>query len=146
MLELHAMKILISILILSGLACAELPDAPHPSARCGPFACWNSPAVSNRDIFKSKSYWAFIGTDFLAASFDAEMSHHQGHCVEGSAGLPLHPTRAELYRHNLPEEGAVILFGYIWIRAKGPKWVLPLVLGYPVQAHVRAGLNWRNCW
>jgi hypothetical protein len=138
-----------------------VPNAPAPQT---PITSTSSPAaphvsiwhqrwdyethhISNREVLGSKSYWAFVGADALASSFDAEMSKHQGRCVEGADGLPPHPTRWQLYEHNLPENAAVIAVGFLETKIKMPRWLMFTGDVYPVQAHLRAGLQWyQNCW
>ena len=140
----------------------DLPDAPIRAALSTPAPAATDPITSiwhqnwyeyyaahhrsNREVLSTKSFWAFVGTDLLASSFDAEMSRHQGRCVEGAEGLPLHPTRWQLYRHNLPENAAVILVGFLETKARMPRWLMFTGDVYPIQAHLRAGLKWRQCW
>src|SRR5271170_7918930 len=99
-------RILLAILLSSVVVAAQdlkiVPNAPSvaqkpaPAARCGPWKCWDNPSRPNGEVLRDRSYHFFVAADVLAASFDAEMSHHQGSCVEGG-GLPPHPTRSELY-------------------------------------------------
>jgi hypothetical protein len=135
----------------------NLPDAPSQALATSAqkISIWHQNwydyyATHHRtahQVFTNKSYWAFVGTDVLASSFDAEMSHHQGRCVEGGEGLPIHPTRWQLYEHNLPENVAVIVAGFIETKAKMPRWLMFTGDIYPAQAHLRAGLRWyQDCW
>lgn len=140
----------------------SLPDAPvlmvvqsppAPAATAPKISIWrqrwdyDTHHISNREVLASKSYWAFVGTDLFASSFDAEMSKHQGRCVEGGEGLSPHPTRWQLYQHNLPENAAVILVGFVATKIKMPRWLMFTGDIYPVQSHLRAGLKWyQDCW
>lgn len=138
----------------------DIPDAPsalsdrNPAEvaysqeqKCGSWKCWNYPNVPTKQVFKSKAYWAFVGTDLSASTFDASMSYKYqgGNCVEGGEGLGLRPSFGALMRHNLPENAAAAIVGFVWIKVKGPKWVMPLMLAAPVEEHIRAGLAWRHC-
>jgi hypothetical protein len=136
---------------------APLPNVPAsnfhsavaPAARCGRWQCWDyrTHHISNREVFNSKKFWGFAATDVLASSFDAEMSHHQGRCLEGGEGLSPHPTRWQLYEHNLPENAAAIVVGFVETKLKMPTWLMFTNVGYPLQSHLRAGLKWeQNCW
>jgi len=137
----------------------DLPDAPIRAAQNSPAdpktSIWHQSWYeyyathhrSNREVLSNKSFWAFVGTDVLASSFDAEMSRHQGRCVEGGEGLPLHPTRWQLYKHNLPENAAAIAVGFFETKAKMPRWLMFTGDILPVEAHLRAGLKWyQQCW
>jgi hypothetical protein len=108
------------------------------------------PHRSNWETLKNKSLWTYAAADILAGAFDAEMSHagYAHHrCVEGGDGLPRQASRAQLYRHDLPENVAVLAFGYLGTRLKMPRWLLFTTEAYPVQNHIRAGLQWRqDCW
>jgi hypothetical protein len=151
---------IVSVIVFASLhpaAAQSLPDAPTPplTATEPKMSIWHqnwydhyaAHHLSSRQVFTNKSYWAFIGTDVLASSFDAEMSHHQGRCVEGGEGLPRHPTRWQLYQHNLPENVAVIVAGFVETKVKMPHWLMFTGDVYPAQAHLRAGLRWyQDCW
>jgi hypothetical protein len=124
------------LLIFSGILLAEVPDAP--STR------------SNWKTITNKTYLATAFGDLAATSFDIEMSkegyaHHR--CVEGGAGLPKYPTRGQLYRHELPENLFAFGFGFLLTKFKAPRWLMPIPVAYPIQAHIRAGLGWyEHCW
>jgi hypothetical protein len=135
---------------------APLPVAPQTEAPAAPINIWHrkwnydAVAISNREVFRSKSYWGFVAADLAAGAFDSEMSHEgyaHHRCVEGGDGLPPYASRWQHYQHNLPEEALVVGVGYFWTKIKGPKWVMPGLIAYPVEAHIRAGLAWeQNCW
>ena len=128
----------------------ELPDTPSavqpPATKCGPWNCYQLQTIPTKDVFKSKAYWTFVGIDFAVSTFDAAMSYQYqgGNCVEGGDRLGTRPSLGALMRHNLPENAATAVVGFIWIKVKGPKWVMPMMLAYPAQDHLRAGLAWRN--
>jgi hypothetical protein len=134
---------------------APIPEAPKPAEPVAPlkYSIWHQDwdyethHISNREVLTSKKYWSFVGTDLLASSFDAEMSKHQGRCVEGAHGLPPNPTRSQLYRHNLPENIVVIAWGFLETKLKMPAWLMFTGDVYPVQSHLRAGIRWyQDCW
>lgn len=138
----------------------ELPSAPstvQPVTKpttCGRYhwSCWPYPprTITNREVFQSKAFWATWLGDLAISSFDAEMSkagqsHHR--CVEGGEGLSRHPTRRQLYLNNWQENAAVGVVTFIWLKVKGPKYVLPAFLGRPAYVHLKAGLSWyQDCW
>lgn len=101
---------------------------------------------TNQETLHNKSMWAFDGILVASEAFKAEMSTHQGVCVEGGEGLPPHPTRWQLYRANLPEEAFGITWAFFVTKVKMPRWLMFSVEVYPVQSDIRNGLAWRNCW
>jgi hypothetical protein len=146
---------IVALTVNSSIALAELPLAPmeknveqidataleqHPSTGYRP----------NRRLFTNKSYWTYVAADVFAGAFDSEMSHEgyaHHRCVEGGEGLPTFASRARLYTHNLPEEGALIALGLVATKIRMPRWLLFATEAYPLQAHIRAGLKWReDCW
>lgn len=138
----------LSVLLLACVSFGQvtaLPDAPmrqpEPATTCGSFhwACWTGPNVSTRDVFKSKSYYAFVLADFALSTADAKLSEDaiDRGCVEGGPGFPLRPTLGAYMRANIPETAAVAGVGFLWLKLKGPKWVLPLLLTAPAIIHGR---------
>jgi len=132
-----------------------LPDAPSASRNPKEVEAskprrWSDVKFrSNRETLGNRSMWAFDGILVLSETFKAEMSTHQGVCVEGGGGvvsLPPHPTRWQLYKANLPEEGFGIAWAFIATKVKMPRWLMFAVEVYPVQYDIRDGLAWRNCW
>jgi hypothetical protein len=141
-------KLFILALVASALG-QSLPDAPKPQPKCGPWSCWENRQadLTTKQVFRTKSFYAMVFTDLAASSFDAEMSHaYNGHpCVEGNHDLPLHPTRWELYKENIPENAAVIVTAFVFTKVHVPKWLDWAALAYPVQLHLRAGIGWVGC-
>lgn len=139
-------------LVLIGAAFAQLPDAPapQPAAKCGPWACYHLQTIPTRQVFQSKAFYALIAGDFMAGAFDAEMTHEGiAHhvCVEGSVHPP-YPSRGDLYRAQIPEYAATAAVGFIWLKVRGPKWLMPALLTGPIYGHIfKGGLPWyEGCW
>lgn len=45
-------------------------------------------------------------------------------------------------RANLPENAAVGVVTFIWLKVKGPKYVLPAFLARPAYVHLEATADW----
>jgi hypothetical protein len=61
--------------------------------------------------------------------------------IEGGEGLSPHPTRWQLYEHNLPENAVVIIMGFVETKIKMPAWLMFTNVAYPLQYHLRGGLK-----
>jgi hypothetical protein len=129
----------------------QLPDAPQPStAKCGPWSCWNPHIRPNAEVLKNGAFlFAAVG-DAAVATFDVEMTH-QGlahhRCVEANPGLPLHPSRGQLYRSDAMEEATVAGFGFLSTKLGLPRWITLAMLPYPAEVHIRGGMSWvGRCW
>lgn len=87
----------------------------------------------------------FLG-DVAISSFDAEMSHaglaHRGCRYEANGNT----SRWQLYRSNLPENAVAGVVAFIWLKVKGPKYVMPAFLARPAYVHIKAGMSWTQCW
>src|SRR5271157_1424250 len=138
-----------------------LPDTPsvtpEPVAKCGRWKCWDFKNVPTREVIKSKALWATTFGDFGISSSDSEFSHqgntriHGGNpnhpCVEAGEGLPLHPSRGQLYAHNWKENVTTFGVSFLWLKVGGPKWVMPFFLTGPAIVHGREDYRWvKNCW
>ena len=122
---------------------APLPDAPMPQ----PHALEDNVKFrSNREVLRSKAFWSTFVGDFLISSFDAEMSHAglAHHVCTEQHGLT---SRGQLYLNNLPENAAVGIVSFLWVKFRAPNYVLPAFLAYPAKVHISAGLKWyQDCW
>src|SRR5271166_427440 len=147
------MKKQLTLLLLSALClrAQELPNAPTPqpqaAAKCGPWSCWTYPNVPTKEVLKSKSMWWPLLADVALTSLDDEMTlHYEGRpCVEKDWNLPARPTRAQVYRETLPENAAVAIGTFLWLKLKGPKAVLPVFLVWPAYAHIKDSVEWVQC-
>src|SRR5207302_224074 len=109
------------------------PDAPSAAQPPVKLSLWHqnwyayyaTHHLTNRQVLSSKAFWATFLGDVAISSFDAEMSHaglaHSGCRYEANGNT----SRAELYRYNVPENLAVAVVAFVWVKAKGPKYVLP---------------------
>jgi hypothetical protein len=129
------------------------PDAPsaaqppiHGKVWTAFHSPWTYPNVPTKQVLSGKAFWATFLGDVAISSFDAEMSHaglaHSGCRYEANGNK----SRAELYRFNLPENAAVGVVSFIWLKVKGPKYVLPVFLARPAYVHIKAGLSWTPCF
>lgn len=145
---------LIAVLLLCVSAFAqELPDAPsaieppkHGKVYTAFHTSWDYPNVPTKEVLSGKAFWATFLGDVAMSSFDAEMSHAglaHHRCAEAHGNN----SRWELYRANIPENVAVGVVSFIWLKVKGPKYVLPAFLARPGYVHIKAGLSWyQDCW
>ncbi|MGA2426618.1 MAG: hypothetical protein ABSG07_21665 [Terriglobales bacterium] len=159
------MRIMLAILLVSVVVAAQesrvLPNAPSvvqppaSPARCGPWKCWDYPSQSNRRVLASKGYRAYLLTDAAVQAFDDILTKngiaHQDHkpvrtCVEKNVHPPS-PTGGQLVKSGIPEFAAVAAFGFFATKLKMPAWLMFTTETYPVQAHLRDGIEWaENCW
>jgi len=151
-LKLFAMFVLTGVMWAQGREPLPLPEPlpPAPAAKCGPWTCYHLQTIPTKDVFKSKAFWAINVGDWATQAFDAEMTHAglaHHRCVEKNINPP-YPSRADLYKAGWKEDIAVAGVAFIWVKVKGPKWVMPLFLTGPVVGHVfKGGLPWyENCW
>ena len=145
---------MVFILALASIAIAQLPDAPSTVQPPVHKSSWRDPWVahtkSNWDTLRDKSFLWTSFAEFAGGAYDAEithagLAHHQ--CVEGNPNLGPHPSRASLYEHNIPEQLAMLGFGFVVTKAGLPKWLYPGVVAYPVSYHLYEGSGWlTNCW
>ena len=148
------MRILLFIMMLVGAAAGQLPDAPvrqppaAPVKQSGWHCCYDPHNMrSNREALTNKTFLFTSIADIGVGVFDAEITH-QGlahhRCAEGNVHPP---TRANLYKNNLPEEAAVLVVEFMVAKIRAPRWMGWGLLTYPVEVHTRAGLDWtENCW
>jgi hypothetical protein len=129
-----------------------VPDSPSTIQPPQPHALEDDVKFrSNGEVLRSKAFWSTFGGDFLISSFDAEMSHeglavcrHNGHPMSEANG---NYSRWQLYRYNLPENAAVGVVAFLWVKFRAPNYVLPAFLAYPAKVHISAGLKWyQDCW
>jgi hypothetical protein len=155
------------ILGLNCYGCAQnaaglnLPDAPSAMVRVEPTppvkkeSSWTylhdgtTKARTNKEVLQVKSMWVIDGVFMASQIFDAEMTHEglaHHRCTERSVKPP-YPNRYDLYRADLLATIMELGLNAFSTKAKMPTW-LPLVwTTYPVQAHIRGGLNWyEHCW
>ena len=146
------MRTFIVICLLSVLTFGqELPDTPQPqpkaAAKCGPWSCWSYPDVPNKEVLKSKSLWIATATDVGVTVLDNQYTlwgEKNTTCVEKNVSPP-YPTAWELYRVSLIENAVVFGGTYLWLKLKGPKWVIPGFLAYPVTVHIKDSVEWSQC-
>ena len=153
------MQRILTVLLLCGTCLAQnfdLPDAPssarnprelaYSQQKCGPWKCWNYSTISNKEVFKSKAFWLTFGGDVALSTLDAEVSH-AGLAHHYCSELNNNNSRWQLYRYNLPENAAVGVTAFLWVKFKGPKWVLPLFLARPAYVHIQGADSWLSrCW
>ncbi len=134
-------------------AIPQLPPPPVPPvppvATCGRFhwSCWPYNNVPTREVIKDKALWLTFGGDVALTLFDDSMTEwglRNTPCEEKNIHPP-RPTTWQVYRSGLPENAAVWVGSFIWLKIKGPKWVMPMFLGYPAVVHIKDGVSWIGC-
>jgi hypothetical protein len=167
------MKYFIALALIFGLTCygyaqhaagLNLPDAPstvQPPPAFGHAkaekkeSSWTylhdgtTKARTNKEVAQVKSMWVIDGVFMASQIFDAEMTHEglaHHRCVERNVKPP-YPNRYDLYRADLLATVMELGLNAFSTKAKMPGW-LPLVwTTYPVESHIRGGLNWyEHCW
>ena len=127
-----------------------IPQLPKPTvATCGRFhwSCWQYNNVPTRQVLKDKALWLTFGGDVALTLFDDSMTEwglRNTPCEEKNIHPP-RPTTWQVYRSGLPENAAVWIGSFIWLKVKGPKWVMPMFLGYPAVVHIKDGVSWIGC-
>lgn len=144
------MKLLLVIALLCASLSAQIPDAPSTVKKCGPWSCWNPDSMMPaKEALKSKTLWAYFSTALMADVYDSEMTHEglaHHRCVEANVDPP-YPSRADLYRNDIPDAAAIFAAGFILVRVHAPKWLLWSVQAAPDIAHIKGGTGWRTkCW
>jgi hypothetical protein len=153
-----AMKLCFAVLILAlavpvmaqkNVEETKLPSAPSfyqpaESFKCGPWSCWSYPSVPTDQVLKSKAFWFTFGADAALTTMNAEVIHAKearGQCSIYRQGLE---SRGKLYRDSLPENAAVAIIDFIWLKVRGPKAVLPAFLAYPAYLHIHSTVHWEE--
>jgi hypothetical protein len=130
-----------------------LPQAPAPQPVGVGFWTFLAPGAkaplrTNRQAFHDKT-WLVAQTAWLGTIvYDSELTH-QGlahhNCVEKNGNNP-HPSRAELYRSDIPEYAVGTAVNWMVLRFVGK----PLMFEFPSYSgiqHIRGGSSWlMNCW
>lgn len=150
------MKLAIILLVLALPVVAEdLPDAPSAAQPPKKQSSWSRlrdgrKALTNREVLSSKKWWIPSALLFGFSVWDAEtthagLAHHR--CVESNRNLPLHPSRGELYREFVIEDGAIIGLGFLFTKARAPHWIYDGMTGYGDVVHAKGAISWYgNCW
>jgi hypothetical protein len=130
-----------------------LPDAPEPQPVVGFWSLRGTddsapPLRTNREAFHDRT-WVVTQVAWLGTIvYDSELTH-QGlahhKCVEANGDNP-HPSRAALYRSDIPEYAVGTAFNWMVLRFVGK----PLIFEFPAYGgieHIRGGSEWLlDCW
>lgn len=164
------MRILMTILLLVGMACAQLPDAPQPApTTCtmpsgNPCPAWlhkligQYPPIKQQYVYPTWQetltghhavmFWSAQGLAVASSVADIEITH-QGlahhNCVEGNDELPQHPSRGHLYAYTFAFTGPVVGFDLL-MRKLG----IPIAPYAPALVaagkHAYAAYQWKACY
>ena len=147
------MKLLTFLLCASLCSGQSLPDAP--SAEAKKKSSWSTlwdgrPALTNREVLTAKRWWipslALLGASVWdAETTHAGLAHHL--CTESNPNLPAYPSRGELYSKFALEDGVIIGLGFLFTKARAPKWIYFGMTGYGDVVHAKGAISWyANCW
>jgi hypothetical protein len=119
------------VLLLTGMAFAELPEAPLPQAapvsHCGPHwmgGCWDytHPTLAPGKTFQSLHFWAPIGladAAYVADAWTSEQAIRRG-CTEGNADLPSRPNAGDYAKNWAKFELPLDAFAWMIVKLNRP--------------------------